>query len=92
MSLFTDAVNVLSNSTMQSTRKIKVDNVHDVLDIQTASRNTCGNENRASSGAEGTPVSCVRKSSLMVICSLTEHLHAHAEYGQSESRCWASPC
>ena len=85
-------MNVLGNSTVQRAREVEVDDVHDVLDIQTASRNTRGNENRASSGTEGTPVADVRKSSLMAVYSLTKHLHAHAEYGRSESRCWASPC
>lgn len=74
-SLLTNAVNVLGNSTMQSTRKIEINNVHDVLDIQTASRNARGDENRASSGAEGTPVVHVRKSGLIPTC-FTNHLQS----------------
>lgn len=52
----TNAVDILSSSTMQSTRKVEVDYMHDILDVQATSRNTSGDEDRAFGRAEGTSV------------------------------------
>lgn len=41
---------------MQSTRKVEVDYMHDILDVQATSRNTSGDEDRAFGRAEGTSV------------------------------------
>lgn len=54
--VITNSMDILGNSTMKDARKVKVDDMHDVLDVQTASRNASGHKNRASSRAEGTPV------------------------------------
>lgn len=56
MDKLTNAVDILSSSTMQSTRKVEVDHMHDILDVQATSRNASGNEDRAFGRAEGTPV------------------------------------
>lgn len=86
-------MNVFGDSSVHGTRKIKVDHMHHVLDIQTASRDASGNENRASGCAEGTPFYVLERPLLLTgTASLTEHLHAHAECGRSGWRYSGVPC
>ena len=57
----TDAVNVLGNTTVLDTGKVKVDDVHDVDDVKTTSGEASGNHDGAPSGAEGTTIAIVRE-------------------------------
>lgn len=48
-------MNVLIYTTMFDTRQIVVDDVHNVANVQTTSRDCSGNENGALSGSERSP-------------------------------------
>lgn len=85
-------MNIFGDSSVHGTRKIKVDHVHHVLDIQTASRNASGNENRASGRAEGASFYVLERLLVDKADLLTEHLHAHAECDRSGWRYSGAPC
>lgn len=46
-------MNVFVNSAKRDTRKVEIDDMHHILDIQSASRNSGGNENGRFGGAKG---------------------------------------
>jgi hypothetical protein len=54
--VLTNTMNVLGDATMGGTREVKIDDVHNVLDVQSTSRDASGHHDRASSTTEGTPV------------------------------------
>lgn len=84
-------MNIFSDPSVHGTRKIEVNHMHHVLDIQAASRNACSNENRASGCAEGTPFYVLEKN-FVEATSLTKHLHAHVEFDRSGWRYSEAPC
>lgn len=49
-------MDVLRHTAVHSTRKVEVDNVHDVLDIKAAGRNTGSNKDGRPRSAEGAAV------------------------------------
>ena len=52
----TDAVNIFIDATALHAREIVVDHMHDIADIKTTTRHCSGDENRAHSSAESSPV------------------------------------
>lgn len=52
----TDAVDVLSNAAVHAGWEIEVDNVHNIFDVPTASRDTCSNKNGSTTSTEVAPM------------------------------------
>jgi hypothetical protein len=50
----TDTMSVLLNATIVRRRHVVVDNVHNIVDIKTTSRNTSGNQDRSLAGTKST--------------------------------------
>ena len=81
----TNAMNIFLDTTVIHARKVVVDDVHDILNVKTTSRNSTSNENWALSSAEGTPSQkSVTLKALRDEGRLTVHPHAHAGCGQNE--------
>lgn len=60
----TDSVDILSDTTMSSGRKIIINHMHHVSDIKTASSNTSGNQDGAFGNFEGATVERFRESEI----------------------------
>lgn len=54
----TDAMDEFIGTIMFIQREVKVDHVHDMLDIQTTSRDSCSDEDRRLAIFERTPSKC----------------------------------
>ena len=52
----TDTVNVFIDAAVIHAWKVVVDHMHDIADIKTTTRHRSGDENRAHTSAESTPV------------------------------------
>lgn len=82
--LLTNAVNVFVDTAVVNGGQVVVDNVHDILDVKTASRDGGGNQNWRLCSLKGT----AKLDISITICKkkhriLTWHLHVRAGYGPS---------
>lgn len=78
-----DAVNVFSDTVVLGRRKVVVDDMLDVRDIETTSSNASSNEDGATGGAEGAPALLLVTHFRFQSSNLTRHPRAHAECGRS---------
>ena len=83
-------MNVFSNSTMINTRKVEVDNMHYVLDVEATGRHPGGDHDGATGSAESAPN--MLDELIYLLGKLTKHPHAHAGCDPSGSRCSGAHC
>lgn len=77
-------MNVFINAAMGHVRKIVVDDVHHIANVETTTRHSSGDEDGALASAESTTANRQWTLGRCKSTLLTVHLRVHAEYGQNE--------